>query len=39
MRLAGHVAQMGAMGNAYRILFGKPEEKCLFVCNLFNDAF
>jgi hypothetical protein len=27
MRLTGHVARMGAMRNAYRILVGKPEGK------------
>jgi hypothetical protein len=27
MRWAGHVARMGAMRNAYRILTRKPEEK------------
>jgi hypothetical protein len=27
MRLAGHVARMGHMRNAYNILFGKPERK------------
>jgi hypothetical protein len=27
MRLAGHVARMGATRNAYRILVGKPEKK------------
>jgi hypothetical protein len=27
MRLAGHVAHMGAMRNAYNILVGKPEGK------------
>jgi hypothetical protein len=27
MRWAGHVARMGAMTNAYRILVGKPERK------------
>jgi hypothetical protein len=27
MRLAGHVAQMGAKRTAYRILVGKPEGK------------
>jgi hypothetical protein len=27
MRWAGHVAQMGAKRNAYRILVGKPEGK------------
>jgi hypothetical protein len=29
MRWAGHVAQMGEMRNAYRILMGKPEGKRL----------
>jgi hypothetical protein len=27
MRWAGHVAQMGEKGNAYRILVGNPEGK------------
>jgi hypothetical protein len=27
MKWAGHVAQMGKKGNAYRILVGKPEER------------
>jgi hypothetical protein len=27
MRWAGHVAHMGEMGNAYKILIGKPEGK------------
>jgi hypothetical protein len=27
MRMAGHVARMGAKSNAYRILVGKPEGK------------
>jgi hypothetical protein len=27
MRWAGHVAHMGKMRNAYKILVGKPEEK------------
>jgi hypothetical protein len=27
MRWAGHVARMGAKGNAYRLLVGKPEGK------------
>jgi hypothetical protein len=27
MRWVGHVARMGAMGNAYKILIGKPEGK------------
>jgi hypothetical protein len=27
MRWAGHVARMGALRNAYRILIGKPEGK------------
>jgi hypothetical protein len=27
MRLAGHVARMGEMRNAYKILVGKPEGK------------
>jgi hypothetical protein len=27
MRWAGHVARMGPLGNAYKILLGKPEEK------------
>jgi len=27
MRLAGHVAHMGEMGIAYKILVGKPEGK------------
>jgi hypothetical protein len=29
MRWAGHIAQMGAKRNAYRILVGKPEGKRL----------
>jgi hypothetical protein len=28
LRCAGHVAKIGAMGNAHRILVGKPLEKC-----------
>jgi len=30
MRLAGHVARMGKMGNAYKFLVGKPEGKRAF---------
>jgi hypothetical protein len=28
MRLTGHAARMGAKMNTYRLLVGKPEEKC-----------
>jgi hypothetical protein len=45
MRWAGHVAQMGEMGNAYRILVGKPEGKrplgrprCRWVDNLHHTS-
>jgi hypothetical protein len=44
MRWAGHVARMGEMRNAYRILVGKPEGKrplerprCRWVYNIKMD--